>query len=423
MTRARLRAEDGFTIIEAIVVAVIMVIGMFSLLAAQDAFRAKTSQNVVLEAATHEAQQELEYLRSLGYKDLVLSASPGASTGYGDPREGMNGLQFRPGTDTSYAPLVIDATAESPLAPSRSWSAGDASGTVYRFITQEPAGTTGCGQICPKRVTVGATYQFAGALHSVVLTTLVADPQQATADEITPPTTKPAQCPCWSTLFLYDTPATFADRQTPSTDHILHARNDHPDLMDETAPPNPYVNNTSAPFEPTRYRYGTDLEASDGLGMTYPGGALIKPSGGCNDDADKKKTARWTSRPVLENTVVTGNFTADLYTKLAGTLTGKGILCFTFYDWTIDSGGKIGSKTKLLSAGWTENPYPSGTDPDEVKTGVMRFLNTGTTRTITAGRSLGVEITIDDHSAGSAVLYYDHPALSSSVQVESSPTF
>ena len=119
---------------------------------------------------------------------------------------------------------------------------------------------------------------------------------------------------------------------------------------------------------------------------------------------------------------MTGNFTADLYTKLAGTLTGKGILCFTFYDWTIDAGGKIGNKTKLLSAGWTENPYPSG-EPDEIKTGVMRYLATGATRTITAGRCLGVEVTIDDHSAGSAVLYYDHPALSSSVQVESTPAF
>ena len=422
MTRARLRDEGGFTVIEVMVVAIIMVIALFSLLAAQDAFRAKTSQNVVLEAATHEAEQELEYLRSLGYKELVLSASPGASTGYGDPREGMSGTQFRPGTDASYAPLVIDATAENPLAPSRPWSAGDASGTVYRFVTQEPAGTTGCGQICPKRATVGVTYTFAGALHSVVLSTLIADPQQATADEITPPTTKPAVVPSWTTLFLYDTPASFADRQTPSGDHILHARNDHPDLMDETAPPNPYVDNVSAPFEPPRYRYGTDLEASDGLGQTYPGGAIVKESGGCNDDADKKKTARWTTRPVLENTVVTGDATADLFTRLAGNLTGQGTICFTFYDWTIDASGKITNKTKLLSAGWLVNPYPSG-EPDEVKTGVIRFLAAGTTRTITAGRCLGVEITIDDSSAGSVAIFYDHPALASSIQVESTPAF
>jgi type II secretory pathway pseudopilin PulG len=422
VTRALLREEDGFTIIEAIVVAVIMVIGMFSLLAAQDAFRAKTSQNVVLEAATHEAQQEVEYLRSLGYKELVLNAAHGPSTGYGDPRQGVNFTQFRPDTDTTYAPLVIDATAEGALDPSRPWSAGDASGTVYRFITQEPAGTTGCGQICPKRVTVGVTYTFAGRLHSVVLTTLIADPQQATADEVTPPTTKPAIVPSWTTLFLYDTPASFAERQTPSSDHILHARNDHPDLMDTTAPPNPYVDNVSAPFEPPRYRYGTDLEASDGLGQTYPGGAIVKESGGCNDEADKKKTARWTTRPVLENTVVTGNATADLFTRLAGNLTGQGTICFTFYDQTIDASGKITNKTKLLSAGWLVNPYPSG-EPDEVKTGVIRFLNAGATRTITAGRALGLEITIDDSSAGSAVLFYDHPALASSIQVESTPAF
>jgi type II secretory pathway pseudopilin PulG len=422
MTRARLREEDGFTIIEAIVVAVIMVIGLFSLLAAQDAFRAKTSQNVVLEAATHEAEQELEYLRSLGYKELVLSASPGTSTGYGDPREGMNGTQFRPGTDASYAPLVINASAESPIAPSRPWSAGDASGTVYRFVTQEPAGTTGCGQICPKRVTVGVTYTFAGALHSVVLSTLIADPQLAAADEITPPTTKPAQCPCWSTFFLYDTPGSFAERQAPSTDHTLHVRDDYPDLMGTTAPPNPYVNALSPPFEPTRYRYGTDLEASDGLGATYPGGAIIKRSGGCNDDSDPKKSARWTTRPVLQNTVLSGNATADLFTQLVGNLTGAGTICFTFYDWTIDANGKVGNKTKLVSSGWLENPYPSGT-PDEVTTGVFRYLNTGTTRTLTAGRALGVEITIDDSSVGAAAVYYDHPAFASSVQVESTPAF
>ena len=242
MTRARLRAEDGFTIIEAIVVAVIMVIGMFSLLAAQDAFRAKTSQNVVLEAATHEAQQELEYLRSLGYKELGAQRVTRGLDRLRRPARGHERVAVPPGHR-----YVRTRRSSSTRPPRARWprAAPGAPETPQGRCTasspRSPRAPPAAARSARKRVTVGVTYQFAGALHSVVLTTLVADPQQATADEITPPTTKPAQCPCWSTLFLYDTPASFADRQTPSTDHILQARNDHPDLMDETAPPNPYV--------------------------------------------------------------------------------------------------------------------------------------------------------------------------------------
>jgi hypothetical protein len=214
-----------------------------------------------------------------------------------------------------------------------------------------------------------------------VLTTLIADPQQATADDVTPPTTKPARLP----LLEHALPLRHAGqlRRAPDAERrpppARPQRPPRPHGRDGAAEPlrQQHLGAVRADALPLRDRSGGQRRPRDDVSRR----ALIKPSGGCNDDGDKKKTARWTTRPVLENTVVTGNFTADLFTKLAGTLTGKGILCFTFYDWTIDASGKISNKTKLLSAGWTENPYPSGTDPDEIKTGVMRFLTTGTTRT------------------------------------------
>ena len=424
MTRSRLAGHAGFTVIEVMVAAMLLTIGILGLMASMDVFRSQTSSTVVREAATHEAQKELEYLRSLGYKRLILSASPGTSADPRDPRSGVSGVTYRPASNVAYAPLVVNAAAEEPVAPSRAWTSGRASGTVYRFITQEPAGTTGCGQICPKRVTVAVTYMGAGVLRSVVMTSMVADPQAGTADDITPEPTKPATCPCWTTFYLYDTAGINISRQTPTTDHILHKRDDFPDLMDVDPPPNPFENSLTPPFEPTRYRYGTDLEASDGLGQTYPAGAIVKQSRGCNEDGDPKKSARWTTKPVTQNTVLHGNATASIFTRLIGNLTGNATICFTFYDQHIrGSDGKIDNKVKLnqLIVGFAQD-WPSGT-PDLVTTSLVRYRNTGANYTLAPGRSLGVEITIDDSSVGHAALFYDHPELASSIQVDSTPAF
>ena len=430
MTRARLRASDGFSLIEVMVASLILIGGIFALVASLSVFRAQASDDVARAAATHEAQQELEYLRSLGYRSLVLKSAPAASTGPRDPRSGVSGGSYRPSADAPYSPMLIDATADGAVDQSRPWSAGRTSGTLDRFITQEPAGTAGCGQICPRRVSVGVMYTFNGRPHSGVMSTLVADPQAGSADETSvAPTPAAAACPCWSTLYLYDTLAENTERVEPSADHLLQKvssggqnrkRTDYPLLMGLTAPPNPFTNNTSAPFEPTRYRYATDLEASDGLGQTYPAGTLIKESGGCNEDADDKKSARWTTRPVLEDTVLSGDASAQIFTRLAGNLTGNGWLCFTFYDWTIDGTGHVGTKTKLLSFGINQNPWPSGT-PQEIDTDTSRYLAAGTTRTLVAGHALGVEVTINDLSAGTEAVYYDHPAFASSIQVSTSP--
>ncbi len=332
---------------------------------------------------------------------------------------------------------MINAAAEGAIDQSRTWSAGRTSGTVYRFVTQEPAGTVGCGEICPRRASVGITYTTAGGVaRSLVMSTLVVDSQAGTADETsTPPPPTPATCPCWSTLYLYDSLMENPERVPPSADHNVPRttsfsgtgtvkRTEYPSLMGLDSPPNPFAGATTAPFAPPRYRYAAAEEATTGFGQTYPGGTLIKTSGSsCDGDGDPFKSARWTTRPVTQNTVLNGNFSAQIYTRLAGTLTGPGWLCFTFYDVQLSSTGKATwSKLNQQVTSYNQAVWPAG-EPDQVSTDILRYRTTTPTFTLLPGHSLGFEISVKDAAAGAEAIFYDHPELASSVQVDSSPAF
>jgi prepilin-type N-terminal cleavage/methylation domain-containing protein len=417
-TASRLRHEAGFTLIEVMVATALLTVAILGVVSSIDNLRANASGSERRQSATHRAEQEMEALRAVGYRALVLKDTPGTSTDPRDPRSNVVAgapPTYRPSADVSAQPMIIDAGDPDAMDPAVPWQSGGVSGTVYRFITQGTGAA--CGQVCPRRVTVVVTTERDGVVDGkAAITTLVTDPQDTGADDAATPAPTPPACPCWNTLYAYDTPAKFISRQDP-TDHIVRQWNDHPDLLGYDAPPL----NGDGTTPPLR-KYTTDLGAlvvpNDDTG--YPGGRVIKQSPGCDSEGDPKKTMRWTTPPVQTATTLQGDASFTIYTQTAGGGPGLGWLCLTAWDWTIDANGKAGGAKKLKSFGCSENPWPQTVD---VMTCGGRFLDAATpSYTLPVGHALGIELTVWDQSVLDAVILYDHPDYPSSFSWSSTPS-
>lgn len=83
----RIRPQDGFTLLETIITAVVLAIGIVAVLALLDTNNNLSRQSKNLQAATKFAQSQLDYYRSLGYSALsagttdVTSSMPSSLSG------------------------------------------------------------------------------------------------------------------------------------------------------------------------------------------------------------------------------------------------------------------------------------------------------------------------------------------------------
>jgi type II secretory pathway pseudopilin PulG len=417
------RGEHGFTIVEVLVASTILVVGILGTVAALAPARHNGTRSEMREAATHRAEQEIEALRSAGYKALILKASPGTSSDPKDPRMNVSAGSpptYRPSASAPAQPLVIDAADVDALDPSTTWQTGTTGGKVYRLITKDPSGAD-CVQVCPRRVTVAVTIEKAGAIVSTVtMSTLVVDPQDVGADENATPTPIPPQCPCWNTLYAYDTQGKFTSRQTPTADHDERLRKDYPDLMGKDSPP------TNADgSDPPLYKYTADMGLTIPNGLQgYPGGAVVKQSGGCDQEDNDDKTQRWATAPLAADTTLTGDATFSFYVQTAGGLAGQLELCATVYSWTIDrnpASGTYGKQSGKQKKGTFGCGAVASPGTPELVTCSDRFLPTGSTTTVTATKSLGLEVTVRDTSSYDGVLLYDTSQYPSSFTFSSTP--
>lgn len=207
------RGEQGFTLIEVLMAALLLVVGILTTLQALDSSRRLTLVAERQTSVAHRAQVELERVKSLPYSQIGLTGAS-ASWGNGGPYTTVtnqsgacpgssNGAapQYQPdhraGGSSTTEPLVIDgctytingttaAYATGNVVPVSSWSDGRFSGSVYDFVTwtSDPtcSQTSTPGSNCPisndyKRITVVVT--LTGAAHPsnpAVVSTFIADP-------------------------------------------------------------------------------------------------------------------------------------------------------------------------------------------------------------------------------------------------------
>jgi type II secretory pathway pseudopilin PulG len=368
----RIVREDGFTIVEVLIAAVILTITALAIAtlsssASHNTFRAEQDQVVV-----NRLQNELERIRQLPFNQVALTAKPASSTQPNDPAERVsadgthfdlnrNGtntkrLAYGGGTTPDGKPMGCGGTGQPVCGVNpgpESFQSGDVSGKIYRYIAYPgvPASCPGCSADYFKRIIVIIrldTTPVGGSHVYQEIQSNVSSPDATPSSNPVDPTQTTDQQP--ATFWLTDTPCNSTTRVPPASDHATHnTRGDctntvhtgttpgAPDLM-FTGP----VSGTGS--DPT-YNYSTDVTRNDtpllGLTMlksqTAPGCALQLAGNAPNQTLDLPQAEvnpglemhTWLS-PSLETpfaALTSADATLELWTKSVAGAAYQGDLC------------------------------------------------------------------------------------------------
>lgn len=142
--RRSIRSESGFTIVEVMVAALILVIGAAALMTALAGARKATYRAEQSQVANDIAQREMETLRATPYTKLAMTSTPGHSADQSDPRYRVSSGNFALGRDGSNpAPMVVNGgtlvkggtVSGGTVNPGpQPFTSGDVSGTIQRFV-------------------------------------------------------------------------------------------------------------------------------------------------------------------------------------------------------------------------------------------------------------------------------------------------
>ncbi|MFI4993511.1 MAG: hypothetical protein ACHQCH_07845 [Solirubrobacterales bacterium] len=193
----RLRTEDGFTVIEVLIAALVLTVGILGLIGAFDSARKLTLLSERRTSMAHRAQLEIERLQTIPYSELAMASAPTHSTETNNPdyyvkEGGTHEYQYgTTGTEAETMAIAEGTGAVSATPSGRScaekvgaceWKDGLLTGNVYDFVTWHT--DKNCGAKCPasenyKRLTVAVTVKVPAGTHEptpVRVSTLIAEP-------------------------------------------------------------------------------------------------------------------------------------------------------------------------------------------------------------------------------------------------------
>jgi Tfp pilus assembly protein PilV len=229
--RPGLRAQDGLTLAEVTMAALVLILGALAVLSlvsasARNSFRAEQSQTVA-----NRLQDELEKFRQLAdnanYDRIALGQAPTASSDPNDPDYRVSGSTYAVNRNrTGFQAMVISGGGFAPVSH---FSSGDVQGTIHRYVVWEPSSACPAPAAgCLKRVIVSIALDptgSAGIRRYQETQTLIGDPtaQQQPGNPGSPDPTP------WN-FWLTDTPCSFSDRQPivdsdgdgQPNDHLTH---------------------------------------------------------------------------------------------------------------------------------------------------------------------------------------------------------
>ena len=185
------RDEGGMTLIELLIAAAVMAVGVIALMGTFDGSRQLVGTSEKNDVAAHQGETELERILAMDYKNVALTAAPSHSGSQTNPDSYVNA----DGTyqwDQSASPkpaenLWVDATNGS-IGHVKSWNDGQSrlSGSIYDYVTlvPDPAATdpnnADAKKHPAKRVTIAVTVNNngpAGLKKPVIVSAIVIDPQ------------------------------------------------------------------------------------------------------------------------------------------------------------------------------------------------------------------------------------------------------
>jgi hypothetical protein len=464
----RLAREDGISIAEVLIAALILTIGSLAVLnlvgaAARNVYRGEQSQVV-----SNRLQDEMERIKQLPYDEIALTGVPQDTSDLKDPRWRTQGTNFAV-TQEGGSPqaLVYDGSAlveggsvtGGAIDPTpSSFVSGDVHGTVYRFVVWED--DSSCSEaLCPgaqdlKRVIVAVrldTTASGGPRPYQEVQSQLVDPEVKPADNENPPVPTDDAKP-W-TFFLTDTSCDNATRQSITGDHLTHntdgacgAGLKDVDDCDVTgcAPGAPDLMFTEAPpLDPESpiYDYATDVEPpidpdqDKGIQTLKPGtdgclSSLFQPLTDINGtllndpDATRMQTIhKWVSPPMGTGFEVDldGEGVLDLWTQSVNGVAYSARICIWLFERHLDANGvPVDTPAVNLDVGgathftYSRDPWPT------TWTELQIPLNFDLGITLGPNSRLGLAISVERQgtSGGGMQFMYDEPSFDSRLEVK-----
>jgi type II secretory pathway pseudopilin PulG len=452
------REEDGLTIIEVLVAAVVLVLGSFATFgifrdATVDTQRAKATQ-----VALGRAEQEMEVLRSLSYKELALTAAPPHSADEKSPNFRVSNGQFALNAEPrgNYAELVenggslyggefIEGGVVNP-GPTP-FTSGEVKGEIYRYVVWR--NDASCPEsTCPgtqsfKQVVVavklGTPGDQSGERGYVELQSDFIDPKNSSLNDPVPGSEGVITA---QQFYLTDTPCSASgttERQEITGNHALHntlgtcasglqtsSTVGAPDALllgapPDSAPENPngppvYDYSDNYPTQPTpETAKGIQLRRDETSGCHYV------PTG----SEPRWQVHRWVTDPMKSEYTLNGTVTLVFYTRALSDSLYTGEICAYLFD-RHESGSPLVAKDTMFTNKvgglpyWTYTPEGNGYWPRNNWEQVRLTMTFAGPKKIPVGDRLGVALSVERAATqGDAIgILYDHPNYRTRIEVD-----
>jgi type II secretory pathway pseudopilin PulG len=468
--------EAGFTIVEVLVAAVILVIGALTTFGMLSAATRSTERGKATQIALDVAQQELEALRGDSFEELALKATPAPSNqpldpGYRvDSTNGTFALSREP--RGNYQKLVenggelyggsgeegVVRGGEVNPGPTP-FESGDVRGQIYRYVVwrNDPS----CSEEkCPgpqdfKQIVVAVKLDKfsneAGERGYVEVQSDFIDPTDSAANDPAP--NSEGKVVTAQQFFLTDTPCSASgstERLEITGDHPLHntlgtcasglregpeegTTPGAPDALLLGHPPDPEPENTEIPL---LYDYSNDYYLSTNpdtaKGVQIPpdatNGCHYEPTGTTHPES---QVHRWVTDPMATNFTMTEKATLEFYTRTLNDALYHGTLCVYLYDRHEEERESelVATDTRLTdkvgaTPYWTYTPEGNEYWPRNSWTKVrLTMAFNEAPYTIPAGDRLGVALSVDRANTPpetALAIMYDHPDYPTRIEVDTS---
>jgi type II secretory pathway pseudopilin PulG len=465
MRPAKLR-EEGFTIVEVVVAALIIVIGALATFGLLSAATKNTARAKATQVALDRAQQEVEVLHGYKSGELAMEATPPPSSDPLNPDYRVAGGTFALGREAASmrATMVVNggtiwgepdevieggAINPGPI----SFTSGDVSGEVYRYVVwrnDERCSEENCpGPQDYKQIIVAVKLDTPGNLSGergyVEVQSDFVDPEDSPEQDPVP--NEDGSVTTAQQFFLSDTAcsATGATaREEITGNHLLHntlgtcASGLHvgttrgaPDALLLGHPPDPAPEDTS---DPLPYDYSNDYYLDTNPDTTKGVQIVREEETGCRYSPKETWTHpetqvhRWVTDPMGSDFKMTERVTLEFYTRTLNDDPSTGTLCVYLFDRHEEEvGGELVAKdTQLTStsgskAYWQFTPEKGGAWPqfEWVKERLTMAFN-NTPYTIPEDDRLGLALSVElaNTSPAEAIpIMYDHPDYPTRIEV------
>src|SRR2546421_9250414 len=127
LLRTRLGREEGMTLVEVLIAAVLMAIGVIAMISVFDSSRGLVTTSEKNDVSAHQGEAALERVLALDYKSIALTTAPSHSATSTDPeyyvQSGGTYQWDQSGSPQPADPLVVDGT-DGAVAHVSTWSDG-----------------------------------------------------------------------------------------------------------------------------------------------------------------------------------------------------------------------------------------------------------------------------------------------------------